>query len=111
MDNEISNINVGAGGGIIQAELDTQLAPIIAQNAGQDLVITDINNNLANYFQTTTQLNSNFYNKTEVDSAIAVVDGKALTNFNGINAINTNLTNNYKNNTQLDDDLLHEDTN
>ena len=104
VDNEISNINVGAGGGITQAELDTQLAPIIAQNAGQDLVITDINNNLANNFQTTTQLSSNFYNKTEVDSAIAVVDGKALTNFNGINAINTNLANNYKHNTQLDDD-------
>ena len=104
VDNEISNINVGAGGGISQADLDTQLAPITAQNAGQDLVITDINNNLANSFQTTTQLNSNFYNKTEVDNAIAVVDGKALDNFNSTNAINTNLTNNYKNNTQLDND-------
>ena len=104
VDNEISNINVGAGGGITQAELDTQLAPIIAVNDGQNLVITDINNNLANNFQTTVQLNVNFYNKTEVDSAIAVVDGNALTNFNAINAINTNLTNNYKNNTQLDND-------
>ena len=104
VDNEISNINVGSGGGITQAELDTQLAPIIAQNAGQDLVITDINNNLSNNFQTTAQLNTNFYNKTEVDSAIAVVDGKALNNFNDINAINTNLTDNYKNNTQLDND-------
>ena len=65
VDNEISNINVGSGGGITQAELDTQLAPIIAQNAGQDLVITDINNNLSNHFQTTAQLNVNFYNKTE----------------------------------------------
>ena len=47
VDNEISNINVGSGGGgITQAELDTQLAPIIAYNASQDLVITDINNNL-----------------------------------------------------------------
>ena len=61
VENEISNINVGAGGGISQADLDIQLAPIIAQNTGQDLVITDINNNLANNFQTTTQLNSNFY--------------------------------------------------
>ena len=104
VDNEISNINVGSGGGITQAELDTQLAPIIAQNAGQDLVITDINNNLANNFQTSAQLNTNFYNKTQVDSAIAVVDGKALDNFDAINASNTNLTNNYKNNTQLDDD-------
>ena len=105
VDTEISNINVGSGGGgISQAELDTQLAPIIAVNDGQNLVITDINNNLANNFQTTTQLNINFYNKTEVDSAIAVVDGKALTNFIGINAINTNLTNNYKNNTQLNND-------
>ena len=77
VDNEISNINVGAGGGIIQAELDTQLAPIIAVNDGQNLVITDTNNNLANNFQTTAQLNVNFYNKTEVDSAIAVVDTKA----------------------------------
>ena len=60
VDNEISNINVGAGGGISQADLDTQLAPIIAQNTGQDLVITDINNSLASNFQTTTQLNSIF---------------------------------------------------
>ena len=103
VDNEISNINVGSGGGITQAELDTQLAPIIAQNAGQDLVITDINYNLTNNFQTTAQLNTNFYTKTQVDSAISVVDTKALDNFNAINAINTNLTNNYKTNTQLDD--------
>ena len=104
VDNEISNINVGAGGGISQADLDTQLAPIIAQNTGQDLVITDINNNLSNNFQTTAQLNTNFYSKTQVDSAIDVVDTKALDNFNAISAINTNLTNNYKNNTQLDND-------
>ena len=103
VDNEISNINIQAGG-ITQSQLDTQLAPIIAENNGQNLVITDINNNLANNFQTTTQLNSNFYNKTQVDSAIAVVDGKALDNFSAINSINTNLTNNYKNNTQLNND-------
>ena len=105
VDNEISNINVGAGGGISQAELDTQLAPIIAVNDGQNLVITDINNNLSNNFQTTAQLNTNFYNKTQVDSAIAVVDTKALNNFNAINGINTNLSNNYKNNTQLNNDF------
>ena len=105
VDTEIANINVGSGGGgISQAELDTQLAPIIAVNDGQNLVITDIKNNLANNFQTTAQLNTNFYSKTEVDSAISVVDTKALDNFNSINAINTNLTNNYKNNTQLDND-------
>ena len=105
VDTEIANINVGSGGGgISQAELDTQLAPIIAVNDGQNLVITDINNNLANNFQTTAQLNTNFYSKTEVDSAISVVDTKALDNFNSINAINTNLTNNFKNNTQLDND-------
>ena len=103
VDTEISNINVQSGG-ITQGELDTQLAPIIAKNAGQDLVLTDINNNLTNNFQTTTQLNLNFYSKTQVDSAIAVVDTKALDNFNAINAINTNLTNNYKKNTQLDND-------
>ena len=102
VDTEISNINVGSGGGgITQAELDTQLAPIIAYNASQDLVITDINNNLTNNFQTTAQLNINFYNKTEVDTAIGVVDTKALDNFNAINAINTNLTNNYQTNSQL----------
>ena len=84
VDTEISNINVGAGGGISQAELDTQLAPIIAVNDGQNLVITDINNNLSTNFQTTAQLNTNFYNKTQVDSAIAIVDGKALDNFNSI---------------------------
>ena len=97
VDTEISNINVQTGG-ITQSQLDTQLAPIIAYNTGQDLVITDINNNLANNFQTTTQLNSNFYNTTEVDNT------KALDNFNSINAINTTLTNSYKNNTQLDSD-------
>ena len=43
----------------------------------------------------------NFYSKAEVDSAIAVVDGKALNNFNDINAINTNLTDNYQTNSQL----------
>ena len=101
VDTEITNINVGSGGGISQQDLDDAVNPIIAYNTGQDLVITDINNNLANNFQTTTQLNSNFYNKTEVDSAIAVVDGKSLTNFNSINALNTNLTNNYQTNTQL----------
>ena len=104
VDNEISNINVGSGGGITQGELDTQLAPIIAQNAGQDLVITDINNNLSNNFQTTAPLNTNFYNKTQVDDAIEVVDTKALNSFNSINAINLNLLNNYKNNTQLNND-------
>ena len=103
VDTEISNINIQAGG-ITQGQLDTQLAPIIAENNGQSLVITDINNNLASNFQTTTQLNTNFYSKTQVDSAIAVVDTKALDNFNSINAVNTNLTNNYKNNTQLDND-------
>ena len=101
VDNEISNINVGSGGGITQQDLDDAVNPIIAVNDGQNLVITDINNNLANNFQTTAQLNVNFYNKTEVDSAIAVVDGKALTNFNAINAISTNLTDNYQTNTQL----------
>ena len=65
------------------------------------LVITDINNNLANNFQTTAQLNINFYNKTQVDDAIGVVDTKALDSFNSINAINTNLTNNYQSNSQL----------
>ena len=106
VDNEISNINVGSGGGggITQQDLDDAVNPIIAVNDGQNLVITDINNNLANNFQTTAQLNTNFYSKTEVDSAISVVDTKALDNFNSINAINTNLTNNYKNNTQLDND-------
>ena len=103
VDTEISNINVQAGG-ITQTQLNDAVNPIIASNTGQDLVITDINNNLANNFQTTIQLNSNSYNKTEVDSAIAVVDTKALDNFNSINAINTNLTNNYKNTTQLDSD-------
>ena len=77
VDNEISNINVGSGGGITQAELDTQLAPIIAVNDGQRLVITDINNNLANNFQTTAQLNINLYDKTQVDDASAIVDTKA----------------------------------
>ena len=101
VDNEISNINVGSGGGITQQDLDDAVNPTIAVNDGQNLVVTDINNNLANSFQTTAQLNVNFYNKTEVDSAIAVVDGKALTNFNAINAINTSLTDNYQTNTQL----------
>ena len=81
VENEISNINVGSGGGITQQQLDDAINPIFAYNNGQDLVITDINNNLANNFQTTAQLNTNFYNKTEVDSAIAVVDGKSTYSF------------------------------
>ena len=107
---EISNINVGSGGGggITQQNLDDAINPIIAVNDGQNLVITDFNNNLANNFQTTTQLNINFYNKTEVDDAIEVVDTKALNNFNSINAINLNLLNNYKNNTQLNNDYYTE---
>ena len=106
VDNEISNINVGSGGGggITQQDLDDAINPVIAVNDGQNLVITDINNNLANNFQTTTQLNLNFYNKTQVDDAIEVVDTKALNNFNSTNSINLNLLNNYKNNTQLNND-------
>ena len=106
VDNEISNINVGSGGGggITQQDLDDAVNPIIAYNAGQDLVITDIHNNLANNFQTTTQLNNNFYSKTQVDDAIEVVDTKALNNSNSVNAINLNLLNNYKNNTQLNNE-------
>ena len=106
VDTEISNINVGSGGGggITQQDLDDAINPIIAVNDGQNLVLTDINNNLSNNFQTTTQLNINFYNQTQVDDAIEVVDTKALNNFNSINAINLNLLNNYKNNTQLNND-------
>ena len=106
VDTEIANINVGSGGGggITQQDLDDAINPVIAVNDGQNLVITDINNNLANNFQTTTQLNLNFYNKTQVDDAIEVVDTKALNNFNSINSINLNLLNNYKNNTQLNND-------
>ena len=96
----MSNINIQAGG-IAQTQLDDAVNPIIAYNTGQDLAITDISNSLVSNFQTTAQQNFNFYNKTEVDSAIAVVDGKSLTNCNNINAINTNLTNNYQTNTQL----------
>ena len=97
VDTEISNINVGSGGGgISQQDLDDAINPIIAVNDGQNLVLTDINNNLSNNFQTTTQLNINFYNKTQVDDAIEVVDTKALNIFNSINAINLNLLNNSK---------------
>ena len=78
VDDQIANINVGSGGGISQQDLDDAINPIIAVNNGQNLVITDINNNLANNFQTNSQLNINFYNKTEVDNAITVVDTKAF---------------------------------
>ena len=82
VDTEISNINVGSGGGgISQQDLDDAINPIIAVNDGQNLVITDINNDLSNNFQTTTQLNINLYNKTQVDDAIEVADTKALNNF------------------------------
>ena len=105
VDNEISNINVGSGGGgITQQDLDDAINQIIAVNDGLSLVLTDINNNLANNFQTTAQSNTNFYNKTQVDDAIEVVDTKALNNFTSINAISLNLLNNYKNNTQLNTD-------
>ena len=107
VDNEISNINVQ---GITQAELDTQLAPIIAQNAGQDLVLTDINNNLTNNFQTTTQLNSNFYSRAQIDTNLSNnyytkteidannwIDATALTPY----ATTATLTTNYQTNSQL----------
>ena len=58
--NEISNINIQAGG-ITRSQLDDAVDRIIAYNTGQDLVITDININLANNFQATAQLSSNLY--------------------------------------------------
>ena len=41
VDTEISNINVGSGGGggITQQDLDDAVNPIIAYNAGQDLAL------------------------------------------------------------------------
>ena len=48
-------------GRITRSQLDDAVDPIIAYNTGQDLVITDININLANDFQATAQLSSNLY--------------------------------------------------
>ena len=59
--NEILIINVGSGGGgITQQDLDDAINPIMAANDGQNLIITDININLAKNFQTTTQLKLDF---------------------------------------------------
>ena len=55
--------------------------------------IDAINTNLTNNYQTSSQLSSNFYNKTEIDTA--------LTNYYTSEQIDTNLSSNYQNNTLL----------
>ena len=55
--------------------------------------INDINTNLTNNYQTNSQLSSNFYNKTEIDTT--------LTNYYTSTQIDTNLSSNYQNNTLL----------
>ena len=55
--------------------------------------IDAVNTNLTNNYQTSNQLSSNFYNKTEIDTA--------LTNYYTSAQIDTNLSSNYQKNTLL----------
>ena len=55
--------------------------------------INDIKTNLTNNYQTNSQLTTNFYNKTEMDTT--------LTNYYTSAQIDTNLSSNYQNNTLL----------
>ena len=55
--------------------------------------ITAINTDLTNNYQTNTQLASNFYNKTEIDTALTI--------YYTSSQIDTNLSTNYQNNTLL----------
>ena len=78
------------------AQISTNSSDIAVLNTKQlqnfnDII--DINTNLTNNYQTNSQLSSNCYNKTEMDTT--------LTNYYTSAQIDTNLSSNYQNNTLL----------
>ena len=93
-------IEVAGEGNITQQDVNDSIAPLQAELSilnGKQLQnfngISSINTDLTNNYQTTTQLNGNFYNKTEIDAT--------FTNYYTSTQIDTNLSTNYQNNTLL----------
>ena len=93
-------IEVAGEGNITQQDVNDSIAPLQAELSilnGKQIQnfngISSINTDLTNNYQTTTQLNGNFYNKTEIDAT--------FTNYYTSTQIDTNLSTNYQNNTLL----------
>ena len=105
--NETSNttlnetiIEVAGEGNITQQDVNDSISPLQAEidvlNSKQLQNfngISSINTDLTNNYQTNSQLNVNFYNKTEIDTT--------FTNYYTSTQIDTNLSTNYQNNTLL----------
>ena len=78
------------------AQISTNTGDIAVLNTKQLQHLNSINaitTDLTNNYQTNTQLETNFYNKTEIDTT--------LTNYYTSTQIDTNLSSNYQNNTLL----------
>ena len=78
------------------AQISTNTGDIAVLNTKQLQNFNSINaitTDLTNNYQTNTQLATNFYNKTEIDTT--------LTNYYTSSQIDTNLSTNYQNNTLL----------
>ena len=78
------------------AQISTNTGDIATLNTKQLQNFNNINaitTDLTNNYQTNSQLSSNFYNKTEMDTT--------LTNYYTSAQIDTNLSSNYQNNTLL----------
>ena len=93
-------IEVAGEGNITQQDVNDSISPLQAEidvlNSKQLQNFNGINNintDLTNNYQTNSQLNGNFYNKTEIDAA--------FTNYYTSTQIDTNLSTNYQNNTLL----------
>ena len=93
-------IEVAGEGNITQQDVNDSISPLQAEidvlNTKQLQNFNGINNintDLTNNYQTNSQLNGNFYNKTEIDATFA--------NYYTSTQIDTNLSTNYQNNTLL----------
>ena len=93
-------IEVAGEGNITQQDVNDSISPLQAEidvlNSKQLQNfngISSINTDLTNNYQTNSQLNVNFYNKTEIDTT--------FTNYYTSTQIDTNLSTNYQNNTLL----------
>ena len=93
-------IEVAGEGNITQQDVNDSISPLQAEidvlNSKQLQNFNGINNintDLTNNYQTNSQLNGNFYNKTEIDAT--------FTNYYTSTQIDTNLSTNYQNNTLL----------
>ena len=93
-------IEVAGEGNITQQDVNYSIKPLQAEidvlNSKQLQNfngISSINTDLTNNYQTNSQLNGNFYNKTEIDVT--------FTNYYTSTQIDTNLSTNYQNNTLL----------